>query len=132
MYGLSENWWSSIILRSVTARGRGRQVRPTTALVQTVALAAEEEEPVDLRRQDARVAEVGGQRQVEGHVVKRDAVVAAVHPVHEGEEGDAAQEEDEQYHAAIQFVQPAVLEAELEEINNNTHLVLLPLWSALD
>lgn len=68
-------------------------MRLAAALVQAVALSAEQDEPVDLRRQDARVAQVGQQRQVEGHAVEGDAVVAAVHPVHEGEEGDAANEE---------------------------------------
>lgn len=50
---------------------------------------------------------------MEGHAVERDAVVVAVHPVHVGEEGDAAHKEGEQYHTAIGLVQPAVLEAEL-------------------
>lgn len=45
---------------------------------------------------------------MEGH-----AVVPAVHPVHVGEEGDAAGKEGEQHHAAVGFVQPAVLKAEL-------------------
>lgn len=106
----------SIVLRTVSGDGgRGGRVRPAAALVQAVALSAQQDEPVDLRRHDARVAQVGGQRQVEGHAVQGDAVVAAVHPVHEGEEGDAAHKEGEQYHAAVGLVQPAVLEAELEE-----------------
>lgn len=87
----------------------------TATAVQTVALSAKQNEPVDLRRQDARVAHVGGQRQVEGHAVQRDAVVLAVHPVHVGEEGDAAHKEGEQYHTAVGLVQPAVLKAELVE-----------------
>lgn len=103
----------SIILRIVSDNGRGRRVWTTATPVQAVALPAKQDEPVDLRRQDARVAQVGGQRQVEGHTVERDAVVVAVHPVHVGEEGDAAHEEGEQYHTAIGLVQPAVLEAEL-------------------
>lgn len=86
-----------------------------TTPVQTVALAAEQDKPVDLRCQDATVANVSGQWQVEGHTVERDAVVVAIHPVHEGEEGDAAEEEDEQHHTAIYLVQPALLEAKLEE-----------------
>lgn len=52
---------------------------------------------------------------MEGHAVERDAIVAAVHPVHVGEEGDAAYEEGEQNHAAVGLVEPAVLEAELVE-----------------
>lgn len=83
------------------------------AAVQTVAFPAEQHEPIDLRRQDAQAAQRGGRRQVEGHGVEGDAVVPAVHPVHVREEGDAAREEGEQHHAAIGFVQPAVLKAEL-------------------
>lgn len=52
---------------------------------------------------------------MEGHAVERDAVVTAVHPVHEREEGDAAHEKGEEDHPAIELVQPGVLEAELEE-----------------
>lgn len=52
---------------------------------------------------------------MEGHAVERDAVVLAVHPVHVGEEGDAAHEEGEQHHAAVGLVQPAILKAELAE-----------------
>lgn len=50
---------------------------------------------------------------MEGHAVERDAVVLAVHPVHVREEGDTAKKEGEEYHAAVEFVQPEVLEAEL-------------------
>lgn len=50
---------------------------------------------------------------MEGHAVQRDAVVLAVHPVHVGEESDAAHKEGEQYHTAVGLVQPAVLKAEL-------------------
>lgn len=56
---------------------------------------------------------------MEGHPVERDAVVVAIHPVHEGEECDAAQEEDEQHHTAVYLVQPALLEAELEDTKIN-------------
>lgn len=62
-------------------------------LVEPVAFTAEEDEPVDLRRQDADAAHVGGERQVEGDAVERDAVVWAVGPVHVGEERNAAHEE---------------------------------------
>lgn len=105
----------SILLRIVSDSSRRRQVQHTATSVKTVALSAKKDKPVDLRCQDARVAQVGRQRQVEGHTVERDAVVAAVHPVHVGEEGDAAHKEGEQYHTAIGLVQPAVLEAELVE-----------------
>lgn len=106
----------SIVLAGVGhgSRRRGR-LRAAAPPVKTVALSAEQHEPVNLRRQDAGVAQVGGERQVEGHAVQRDAVVAAVHPVHVGEEGDAAHEEGEEHHAAVGLVQPAVLEAELED-----------------
>lgn len=107
---------SSIILAGVGRGGRRHGRRRTAAPpVQTVALSAEQHEPVHLRRQDAGVAKVGGERQVEGHAVQGDAVVAAVHPVHVGEEGDAAHEEGEEHHAAVGLVQPAVLEAELKD-----------------
>lgn len=106
---------TSVVLRIVSDGGGGRGVRHAAAAVQAVALSAKQDEPVDLRRQDARVAQVGGQRQVEGHAVERDAVVLAVHPVHVGEEGDAAHEEGEQHHAAVGLVQPALLKAELAE-----------------
>ena len=105
--------WISIILRIVSDSGRRRQVWHTATSVKTVALSAKKDEPVDLRRQDARVAQVGGQRQVEGHAVERDAVVAAVHPVHVGEEGDAAHEEGQQHHAAVRLVHPALLQVQL-------------------
>lgn len=85
------------------------------AAVQTVAFPAEQHEPVDLRCQDAQTAQGGGGWQVEGHGIEGDAVVPAVHPVHVREEGDAAREEGEQHHAAVGFVQPAVLKAELTE-----------------
>lgn len=83
------------------------------AAVQAVALPAEQHEPVDLRRQDAQAAQRGRRRQVEGHGVEGDAVVLAVRPEHVGEEGDAAREEGEKHHAAVGFVQPAVLKAQL-------------------
>lgn len=107
--------WVSIVLRIVSDGGRRRRVGRAAAPVQAVALSAKQDEPVELRRQDAQAAQVGGQRQVEGHAVERDAVVLTVHPVHVGEEGDAAHEEGEQYHAAVGLVQPAVLEAELNK-----------------
>lgn len=50
---------------------------------------------------------------MEGHAVEGDAVVAAVHPVHEGEEGDAAHEEGEQNHTSVGLVKTAVLVADL-------------------
>lgn len=83
------------------------------ALVEAVTLSAEQHEPVDLRRQDADVAQVGGEGQVEGHAVEREPVVLAVHPVHVGEEGDAAQEEGEQHHAAVGLVHPVILQTQL-------------------
>lgn len=50
---------------------------------------------------------------MEGHGVERDAIVAAVSPVHVGEEGDAAREEGEEHHAAVVLVQPTLLETQL-------------------
>lgn len=83
--------------------------RPAAPQVQPVALPHQQHKPVELRRQDAAVTQVGGERQVEGNGVQRDAVVTAVHPVHEGEEGDAAHEEGQQHHAAVGLMQPALL-----------------------
>lgn len=102
-------------------RGGGRRA---AAAVQAVALPAEQHKPVDLRRQDAQAAQGGGQRQVEGHGVEGHAVVPAVHPVHVGEEGDAAREEGEQHHAAVGFVQPAVLKAELRGGGRETDVTM--------
>lgn len=107
--------WISIILRIVSDSGSRRRVLHTATLVQTEALSAKQDEPVELRCQDARVAQVGSQRQVERNAVEWDTIVLPVHPVHVGEEGDAAHKEGEQYHTAICLVQPAVLEAELVE-----------------
>lgn len=91
------------------------RVLRTATPVQTVALQTEQNEPVHLRSQDAQVAQVGVQRQGEGDAVERDAVVAPVRPVHVWEERNAAGEEGQQHHAAVSFVQPAVLKAELGE-----------------
>lgn len=107
---------SSVILRSVCDASSWTRAGSAATLVQTVALSAEQNEPVDLRRQDARVSQVGVQRQVEGHAVERDAVVLTIRPVHVREECNAAREEGEQHHAAVGFVQPAILKAELVEI----------------
>lgn len=52
---------------------------------------------------------------MEGHAVEGNAVVSAVHPVHEGEERDAAHEEGEQDHASIGLVYPALLQAQLNK-----------------
>lgn len=41
--------------------------------------------------------------------------MAAVHPVHEGEEGDAAHEEGEQNHTSVGLVKTSVLVADLVE-----------------
>lgn len=103
----------SIIL-DVVGDSRG-MVGPAGAPVQTIALSAQQHKPVDLRRQDAGVAQVGRERQVEGHAIKGDTIVAAVHPVHEGKEGNAAHKKGEQDHAAIGLVQPAVLQIELDK-----------------
>lgn len=81
--------------------------------VQSVSFTAQEDEPVELRCQDAEVAQVGGERQVEGNAVERDAVVRAVHPVHEREESDATHEETQKHRAAIHLVQPALLQTQL-------------------
>lgn len=69
------------------------RVLRAAATVQTVTLHAEQSEPVDLRRQDAQVTQVGVQRQSEGDAAERDAVVSPVHPVHVREKRDAAREE---------------------------------------
>lgn len=106
---------ASIFLRCVSDGDGGREGGwGTAAAVQTVALPAEKHEPVDLWRQDAQAAQRGGCGQMEGHGVEGDAIVPAIHPVHIREESNAAREEGEQHHAAIGFVQPAVLKSELQ------------------
>lgn len=52
---------------------------------------------------------------MEGNTVEGDAVVGAVGPVHVGEECDAEKEETQQHHAAINLVQPAFLQPQLQE-----------------
>lgn len=84
------------------------------ALVKTVAFSAEQDEPVDLGREDTHVAQVGIERDMQGHSVERKAVVLSINPVHVGEECNAAQEEAQQHHAAVHFMQPAVLQAHLQ------------------
>lgn len=67
-----------------------------------------------MRREDAHVAQVSVERDVQGHGVDREAVVCSIHPVHVGEEYNAAQEEAQQHHEAVRFVQPAVLQSHLQ------------------
>ncbi len=99
---------------------RGLVLHILLPLVESVAFTAEEDEPVDLRWQDAEAAQVGGEREMKENTVERDAVVGAVGPVHAGEECDAAHEETQQHHAAINLVQPAVLHPQLQEETVNT------------
>lgn len=68
-------------------------VGATLALVKTVALPAEQDEPVELRREDAYVTQVGIERDVQGHGIDREAVVLSIHPIHVREKCNAAQEE---------------------------------------
>lgn len=84
------------------------------AHVKAVALSQEQDEPVKLWCEDTHVAHVGVERDVQGHGVEREAVVLAIHPVHVGEERDTAQEEAQQHHATVHFVQPAVLLTHLQ------------------
>ena len=95
--------------------GGVRRAGVSGAPVEAEALSAQQDEPVDLRRHDAEVAQVGGEGEVEGHAVEGQPVVLAVHPVHVGEESNATQEECEQHHAAVSLVHLAVLEAQLRE-----------------
>lgn len=84
------------------------------AYVKAVALSAEQDEPVELWREDAHVPQVGVQRDVQGHSVEREVVVLPIHPVHVGKECNTAQEEAQQNHAAVHFVQQAVLQTNLQ------------------
>lgn len=84
------------------------------AHVKTVALSAEQDEPVELWREDAHVAQVGVEWDVQGHSIDWKAVVLSIHPVHVGKECNAAQEETQKHHATVHFVQPAVLQTHLQ------------------
>lgn len=94
-------------------------------LVEPVALKAEQDEPVDLWGQDAQASQVGVDGHVERDGVERKAVMCSVHPVHVGEESDAAQEEAQEHHAAVQFVQPALLQTQLQVRERNINTVRL-------
>lgn len=60
------------------------------AQVKTVTLSAKQDKPVELRCEDAHTAQVSVEWDVQGHSVDREAVVVSIHPVHVGEECNAA------------------------------------------
>lgn len=51
---------------------------------------------------------------MEGHPVQRNPKLLAVHPVHEGENEDPTREEAQQDNDAIEFVQPGIVETQLD------------------
>lgn len=51
---------------------------------------------------------------MEGHPVQGNPKLLAVHPVHEGEDEDPTHKEAQQNHDAVEFVQPGVVETELD------------------
>lgn len=51
---------------------------------------------------------------MEGHPVQRNPKLLAVQPVHEGEDEDPTREEAHEDHDAIEFVQPGVVETQLD------------------
>lgn len=54
------------------------------------------------------------QGKVKGHPVQGNPELLAVHPVHVGEDEDPTHEEAQKDHDAVDFVQPGVVEAQLD------------------
>lgn len=79
---------SSVFLRHIFV-----YLRPPLPQVESLCFPQQQGEPVDLWSQQHQVPHVTVQRQVEGHLVQRNAELPAVHPVHEGEYEDATCEE---------------------------------------
>lgn len=84
------------------------------SLVQSVSFLQQQDKPVNLRRQNGQITHVALQRQVEGHHVQGNPELLPVHPVHEGEDQDAAREETHEDQNAVDPVQPGVIEAQLK------------------
>lgn len=82
--------------------------------VQSVSFPQQQEKPVDLRSQDRQITHVALQRQMEDHSVQGNPKLPAVHPVHEGEDQDPTHEESQEDDDAVDPVQPAVIEAQLD------------------
>ena len=51
---------------------------------------------------------------MEGHFMHRNSKLPAVHPVHEGEDGDPTRKETEEDNDAVEPVQPGVVKAQLD------------------
>lgn len=83
-------------------------------LVQSVGFLQQQDKPVNLWSQNHQIAHVAVQRQVEGHPVQGNPKLAPIHPVHEGEDQDAACEETHEDHDAVDSVQPGVIKAQLQ------------------
>lgn len=82
--------------------------------VQSVGFLQQQDKPVNLWSQNRQISHVAVQRQVEGHPVKGNSKLPPVHPVHEGEDQDAAREEAHEDHDAVDSVQPGVIVAQLQ------------------
>lgn len=70
---------------------------------------------MDLWSQDHQVTQVAMQRQMKGNFVQGDPKLPTVHPVHEGEDEDPAQEETQKDNDAIDLVKSGFIKAQLDE-----------------
>ena len=87
--------------------GRGRPGAPGPE--EAAGPAADEEEPVELRGEEQRGAQVDVDREGEGHGEQGQARVPPVGPVQVGEEQHPAAKEAEQHQGPVHFVQQGVL-----------------------
>lgn len=74
----------------------------------------QQDKPVDLRSQDHQITHIALQRQMEDHSVQGNPKLTTVHPIHEGEDQDPTHEESQEDDDAVDLVQPAVIEAQLD------------------
>lgn len=84
------------------------------ALVQPFSFPQQQDKPVDLWSQYRHVTHVALQGQMEGHFMRGNSKLPAVHPVHEGEDGNPTCKETEEDNNTIESVQPGVVEAQLD------------------
>ena len=83
-------------------------------LVQPFSFPQQQDKPIDLWSQYCHVTHVALQGQMEGHFMHRNSKLPAVHPVHEGEDGDPTRKETEEDNDAVEPVQPGVVKAQLD------------------
>lgn len=95
------------------------------SLVQSVGFLQQQDKPVNLWSQNRQIAHVAVQRQVEGHPVHGNPKLPSIHPVHEGEDQDAACEETQEDHDAVDVMQPGIIKAQLQVQFYNIFEVLL-------